>query len=378
MPIDLMPQLVSAAIRAFGLGLVAFVGLLLFRVRSSSARHAVWTVVLVGMLLQIPLGVPVEVNMFPTVPLPALPTLPAPAQTRVTASARISVLRAPQSPASASLTRSEPNSGGALSQRDAHRRIPRRSRCCSLLRMALGYRWPAPNPARRQSGSPAWVMASWNRPYSQVPGSVGCFRARIVLPRGWRDWDAVKLRAVLAHERAHLRRRDWLNPCWPRTSMFASSGFILWPGGCRANWHGWRRKLVTTSLFRRSTTKREDYAAALVDIARRGRGRKSRASVLNWRVISDGRGDSKCRAKSESNSRRDASGPEAIGASRLGDALCVQLAGHLFVRGSNACPCKSGFKRVGARCRSGPSAGTESRGDIDRASGSESTPPDPD
>ena len=56
MPVDLVSQLVSAAIRASGLGLVAITGLLLFRVRSSAARHAVWTVVLAGMLLQIPVG----------------------------------------------------------------------------------------------------------------------------------------------------------------------------------------------------------------------------------------------------------------------------------------------------------------------------------
>src|SRR5260370_16775524 len=86
MPIDLVPQLVSAAIRAFGLGLAAFVGLLLFRVRSSAARHATWTVVLVAMLLQIPLGV-----LAPTVPLRALPTLPARIQPRVIESARIVV-----------------------------------------------------------------------------------------------------------------------------------------------------------------------------------------------------------------------------------------------------------------------------------------------
>src|SRR2546427_12663147 len=99
MPIDLVSQLVSAAIRAFGLGLVTFVGLLLFRIRSSAARHATWTVVLAGMLLQIPLRV--------VAPLKALPTLPAPIQPRVMESARISVPAA-QTLAPASHTRTEP------------------------------------------------------------------------------------------------------------------------------------------------------------------------------------------------------------------------------------------------------------------------------
>jgi hypothetical protein len=51
MSIDLVSPLAIAAIRAFGLGLVAFLGLFLFRVRSSAARHATWTAVLAGMLL---------------------------------------------------------------------------------------------------------------------------------------------------------------------------------------------------------------------------------------------------------------------------------------------------------------------------------------
>ena len=101
MPIVLVPQLVSAAIRAFGLGLVAFVALLLFRIRSSAARYATWTVILVGMLLQIPLGL-----VAPTVLLKALPTLPAPIQPRVMESAPISVPAA-QTLAPANHTRTE-------------------------------------------------------------------------------------------------------------------------------------------------------------------------------------------------------------------------------------------------------------------------------
>ncbi len=71
MPVDLPPHLIHASIRVCALGLVACLALLLFRIRSSAARHAVWTVVLVGMLLQIPLEVVV-----PTVRFEALPAHP--------------------------------------------------------------------------------------------------------------------------------------------------------------------------------------------------------------------------------------------------------------------------------------------------------------
>jgi len=44
----------------------------------------------------------------------------------------------------------------------------------------------------------------------EVPGpvTVGIVRPVIVLPSDWRGWSAVKLSAVLAHERSHILRRD--------------------------------------------------------------------------------------------------------------------------------------------------------------------------
>ena len=43
-----------------------------------------------------------------------------------------------------------------------------------------------------------------------VPLTVGVFRATILLPSDWREWDGQKLRAVLAHEMSHVARRDAL------------------------------------------------------------------------------------------------------------------------------------------------------------------------
>jgi len=139
MPIDLVSELFSAAIRAFALGLVTLVGLLLFRIRSSAARHAAWTVVLVGMLLQIPLGV-----FAPTVPLKALPALPAPIQ--LMESVRISVSAA-QNLAPASQTRTELKGRWVSSSG----RLTGLYLVISMLlfaRMALGILGPAPNLAR--------------------------------------------------------------------------------------------------------------------------------------------------------------------------------------------------------------------------------------
>lgn len=40
------------------------------------------------------------------------------------------------------------------------------------------------------------------------PVTVGIIQSAILLPPDWRVWDSAKLRAVLAHERSHIRRRD--------------------------------------------------------------------------------------------------------------------------------------------------------------------------
>jgi beta-lactamase regulating signal transducer with metallopeptidase domain len=46
-----------------------------------------------------------------------------------------------------------------------------------------------------------------------VPVTVGVMRSIIVLPTDWREWDDMKLDAVIAHEVSHLARRDALTQC---------------------------------------------------------------------------------------------------------------------------------------------------------------------
>ena len=86
MAADIVSQLISVSIRICGLALAAFVSLSVFRIRSSAARHAMWTVVLIGMLLQIPLEM-----VAPPLLLKTLSILPAPTPRRVMQSARPSM-----------------------------------------------------------------------------------------------------------------------------------------------------------------------------------------------------------------------------------------------------------------------------------------------
>jgi hypothetical protein len=274
MSIDLVPQLVSAAIRAFGLGLVAFVGIWLFRIRSSAARHATWTVVLAGMLLQIPFG-----TLAPTVSIRALPTpIRSANQPRVMEPARISEPAA-QTLAPASRTGAEPKSRW-VSSSGTLTGVYLAIAMLLFLRMALGS-WSLRRILRDVRPIPALGPGIFESVLFVVPGSVGCFRARILLPRAWRDWDAVRLGAVLAHERAHIGRRDWL------IRVAAHVNVCLFWFHPLAWWM--ERELARLAeeacddVALSGMEDREEYAATLVDIARAA---AVDGGVLNWRVIS--------------------------------------------------------------------------------------------
>jgi beta-lactamase regulating signal transducer with metallopeptidase domain len=51
------------------------------------------------------------------------------------------------------------------------------------------------------------------------PATVGWLRPRVLLPADWPSWDEQERRAVLAHELAHVRRRDYLSCLLARVSL---------------------------------------------------------------------------------------------------------------------------------------------------------------
>jgi hypothetical protein len=269
MTIDFVSLLASGSIRAFAIGLVAFAGLWLFRVRSSAARHATWTVVLIGMLLQIPLAL-----VAPAIPLKAMRSLPPSNQPQITDSTRKpvpAVVRA----------------SNALNELK-ERRLSRSNTlkivyfAISLLlfsRMTFGF-WGVRRMLRTSKPIPKLGPGILESDFFWVPGSVGCFRSRILLPPAWEDWDAVKLRAVLAHERAHIRRRDWL------IRIVAQVNVCIFWFHPLAWWLdrelGRLAEEAADDAALSEIENREDYAATLVDIARAAAlgGR-----LLNRRVI---------------------------------------------------------------------------------------------
>src|SRR5438874_847010 len=71
-----------------------------------------------------------------------------------------------------------------------------------LGRLAYGYGFTLRMVRAARLVEPGVFESDW----IAVPVTVA---SKIVLPPGWREWSAEKREAVLAHERAHVRRHDW-------------------------------------------------------------------------------------------------------------------------------------------------------------------------
>jgi beta-lactamase regulating signal transducer with metallopeptidase domain/Mg-chelatase subunit ChlD len=272
MATDIVSQLISASIRICGLAVVAFVSLSVFRTCSSAARHAMWTVVLIGMLLQIPLEM-----VAPPILLKTLPILPAPTQPRVK-SARPS-MSAARATSSASHAR-EPVTFSRTSWR---RPVTRTYLAISLLlflRLAFGC-WGLHKMVPGFTLIPHLGPNVFESTRVVVPGSIGGLRARILLPRAWRDWDAAKLGAVLAHERAHIQRYDWLTQLGSGINicMFWFHPLAWWIDRELARLAEEACDDVAVSKIKDT----EEYAATLVDIARTA---AANGGVLSLPVIS--------------------------------------------------------------------------------------------
>lgn len=273
MPIDLVPQLVSATIRASAFGLVAFVALQLFRVRSSAARHAAWTVVLAGMLLQLPLG-----SLAPRVPLRALPAVPGRMRPPVAGSSRVAGSRS--QPLASGIPTRTVTIPKQVSWAEVLSGLYLAISILLLVRMIFGA-WRLGRMLRDLTPISELGAGIFESSLFTVPAAVGCFRPRIVLPRVWRNWDAVRLRAVLLHERAHIRRKD----CPIRVASRVNS-CIFWfhPLEWWMERELARRAEEACDDIALSEMKdKEEYAAALVEIAHAA---VAEGGALGWQVIS--------------------------------------------------------------------------------------------
>ena len=158
-----------------------------------------------------------------------------------------------------------------------------------------------------------------------VPVAWGWGRPTVVLPRQSEDWSEDRARAVLAHELAHLRRRD----AW--VQVLAQVALVVhWPNPLA--WASYRRlraerEQACDDAVLQGGTPPSAYAAHLVGVARALRPSRPTPAALAAMVAADEL-EARVRAVLDGGRRRDRTGRRATAAA-LG--LAVAVGGALAV-----------------------------------------------
>jgi len=206
----------EAALRASLLGMMGGIAAWALRRRGPEVQHAIWRIVLAGML-----ALPLLMTVLP--PLAILPssnvmTRAANAFSTIRFSPSIGIssgfisgLRNVTLESSVSLQRRNPFQWPMFALivyaavaallliriASAWRRAKKATSAAARVSIGLLNELEYPRPEMRESAEVA------------VPFTLGCRNPIIVLPNTWRQWDDFKLRSVLVHELAHVHRGDW-------------------------------------------------------------------------------------------------------------------------------------------------------------------------
>jgi hypothetical protein len=195
----LLQTLLQSSLRITAVAFVIGVVLAAARVRANSLRHTAWLGVLCAMLMM-----PVLPYLVPALPSPVpIPTLDRETPEPVPEPPPVSLTPdlVPRIAAAAPTAIYQPAdllfaiyAAGVLFF------------SCRLFAGGLALR-KLLRTSTRVAGQHAAVFQS---PLLTAPVTVGILHPRILLPTNWTEWPQHKLHAVLAHEQAHVQRRDTL------------------------------------------------------------------------------------------------------------------------------------------------------------------------
>lgn len=282
----------DVSIRAMALAIAVSVILFVARVRSSRVRHLAWTGVLLAMLsmpLLTRLAPPIDVP-FPTL-VPVGVSQPVPSEFDSPVPNDVERITAPFASASSSIRANEDTrASGSGSGSEARSIWPAAllgvyviGVGILLLRLLVGWL----GMARLIRSSRLTMIPGRSAVYESdsiaAPVTCGVFRPDIVLPKDWTEWSQEKLQAVIAHERAHIDRRDTL------IGLIADvNRAVFW-------WHPlawWLRRTLATTAEQAcddevvgQTGDADGYAAVLVEIADAVRRHGAR---LSWHGLGVG------------------------------------------------------------------------------------------
>jgi beta-lactamase regulating signal transducer with metallopeptidase domain len=207
----LAAYLASLILRSIGIAFVA--GICSCKIRNVAVRHAVWVAVLAAMLLM-----PAADFLLPASWVPTRIQQIAPKQSvpiRV-ASPVETIATIPAAPAAL------PSRAAVVDWWSVAAALYAMVTFAMFIRLAMGYR-----KMRKLRGTARAITSSVGQEIvasqrfgsrtpglleseaAQVPMTIGFIRPVVILPVDWKNWDDWKLRAVLLHELAHVRRVDW-------------------------------------------------------------------------------------------------------------------------------------------------------------------------
>ena len=213
----LAAALLAASVRSALVALLVGAVLFVARVRAGGVRHAAWTAVLAAMLLM-----PLLPYAIPAAPVPFAEQLPLPSRAMGSAQRDLPAAALPAPPSATVTPAVSPNPPSVATVRPSDAPPSRRSLAplivsaglalyllVALVLLARLFRgWRLASRLVRSAAAVDTLVCESDQ--VAVPLTMGLTEGRIILPSGWRDWPAATLRAVLAHERAHVRRRDAL------------------------------------------------------------------------------------------------------------------------------------------------------------------------
>lgn len=210
----MLDVLIEATLRATLIAAAAWMVLPLLRVRAAAARHRVWTVVLIAMLL-----LPSWIAWAPDVALRVLPSAPGDSSAVVAplggpaGEGLMPMWSAAERGLAPAVAEATGRGGGAAGGPGSE--IRRWSWQAGLLGLylagvaALLARLAIGTARMRALAREARVVnGRRTSPLIATPYTVGMLKPEILLPEAWERWPAERLEAVLEHERAHVRRRD--------------------------------------------------------------------------------------------------------------------------------------------------------------------------
>ena len=216
---DVVTILLEASLRAAAIVALTASGLWALRVRAGSVRHAAFAAALVAMLV-----LPFRPEWLPSIAVPMWPTsvvAMTPVADRQETEVGVRQQRkgttvAVQASGTAPARSVEPvavpappvGGPGALSWSSILVGLWLCGALVMLVRLVGGWRLSS----RLVTAARRTEIGDDVRDSTLVaaPLTVGAWSPRIVLPVAWRSWPADELAVVLAHERAHIRRRDTL------------------------------------------------------------------------------------------------------------------------------------------------------------------------